>query len=169
MTYALLALAVLGSAAIAGVWWLGGPNWTALESSMAGIVIGGGMVWLVRVLATAVVHQEAMGFGDVTLLAMIGAFLGWQPAVIVFFLAPLAAVFMALGRLLLRGEREIPYGPFLCLAAAATVVAWPTLWDYSGDCFALGWKLIVFVVVCLALIVVLLPPVRWLLSKLRKA
>ena len=80
-----------------------------------------------------------MGFGDVTLLAMIGAFLGWQAAVIVFFLAPVAAVVVAVGRLLLRGEKEILFGPFLCLAAAATVLAWPTLWDYFDRYFALGW------------------------------
>ena len=92
MTYALLALAVLGSVAIAKVWSIGGPHWAGLGSGLAGIVIGGGLVWLVRILATAAMHQEAMGFGDVTLLAMIGAFLGWQAAVIVFFLAPLAAV-----------------------------------------------------------------------------
>ena len=142
MTYALLALAVLGSVVIAKIWSIGGPHWAGLASSLAGIVIGGGLVWIVRILATAVLHREAMGFGDVTLLAMIGAFLGWQAAVIVFFLAPLAAVLVGLGRLLLRGEKEIPFGPFLCLAAAATVLAWPAIWDRGYPYFSLGWKLI---------------------------
>jgi len=168
MTYALLALAVLGSLAIAKVWSIGGPHWAGLGSSLAGIVIGGGLVWLVRILATAALHDEAMGFGDVTLLAMIGAFLGWQAAVIVFFLAPLAAVVVGLGRLLLRGEKEIPFGPFLCLAAAATVLQWPAIWDYCDRFFALGWKLIAVLLGCLVLMVVLLPPVRWLLSRFRR-
>ena len=167
MSYALLALAVLGSAAIAKIWSIGGPRWAGLESGLAGMAIGGGMVWLVRILGTAVLHREAMGFGDVTLLAMIGAFLGWQAAVIVFFLAPLAAVVVGLSRLLLRGEREIPYGPFLCLAAAATVLAWPTLWDFGYQYFRLGWVLIAVLFGCLLLIVVLLLPVRWALSRLR--
>ena len=51
MTYVLLALAVLGSAAIAKIWSIGGPHWAGLASSLAGIVIGGGLVWLVRILA----------------------------------------------------------------------------------------------------------------------
>ena len=169
MTYALLALAVLGSVAIAKTWSIGGPHWAGLASGLAGIAIGGGLVWLVRILASAVLHREAMGFGDVTLLAMIGAFLGWQAAIIVFFLAPLAAVVVGLGRLLLRGEKEIPFGPFLCLAAAATVLAWPVLWDIGYPYFSLGWILIAVLIGCLGLMVVLLLPVRWLLSRLGRA
>ena len=79
-----------------------------------------------------------MGFGDVTLLAMIGAFLGWQAAVVVFFLAPVAGSGRWPGPLLLRGENEIPYGPFLCLAAAATVLAWPAIWDFCYRVFLSG-------------------------------
>ena len=41
---------------------------------------------VVRVLGSQVLRREAMGFGDVTLMAMIGAFLGWQAAVLTFFL-----------------------------------------------------------------------------------
>ncbi|MGO9110991.1 MAG: prepilin peptidase [Thermoguttaceae bacterium] len=168
MTYVLLAMAVLGSLIIAKLWSIGGPHWIGLTSGLAGIVIGGGLVWIVRILASAVLHREAMGFGDVTLLAMIGAFLGWQAAVVVFFLAPLAGVVVGLGRLLLRGEKEIPFGPFLCLAAAATVLGWPAIWDFSYPYFSLGWKLIAVLIGCLGLMVVLLPPVRWILSRLRR-
>jgi prepilin signal peptidase PulO-like enzyme (type II secretory pathway) len=131
------------------------------------MAIGGGLVWIVRIVASAALHREAMGFGDVTLLAMIGAFLGWQAAVAVFFLAPLAGVVVGLGRLLFRGEKEIPYGPFLCLAAVATVLAWPAIWDFGDRYFSLGWMLIAILVGCLGLMVVLLPPVRWILSWLR--
>jgi len=168
MTYALLAMAVIGSLVIALVWSIGGPHWAGLGSGLAGVVIGGGLVWLVRILATAALHREAMGFGDVTLLAMIGAFLGWQATIIIFFLAPLAAAGIGLVRLFLRGEKVLPFGPFLCLAAAATVVKWPVIWDYCDRYFALGWMLIVVLVGCLGLMVVLLPPVRWILSLLRR-
>ena len=70
-----------------------------------------------------------MGFGDVTLMAMIGAFLGWQACLIVFFLAPLAGLVLGLVQLILRRGKHIPYGPFLCLAALATIVGWATIWN----------------------------------------
>ncbi len=178
-TYALLALAVLGSIVIAIIWSIGGPHWVGLASGLAGIVIGGGLVWIVRIVASATLHREAMGFGDVTLLAMIGAFLGWQATIVVFFLAPLAAVVVGLCRLLLRGQKEIPFGPFLCLAAAATVLAWPAIWELGSQgtlnekrvCFpyfTLGWVLIAILIVGLGLMVVLLPPVRWIMSRLHR-
>jgi prepilin signal peptidase PulO-like enzyme (type II secretory pathway) len=168
MTYALLTMAVLGSLVITEIWSIGGPHWAGLGSGLAGIIIGGGLVWLVRILATAALRREAMGFGDVTLLAMIGAFLGWQAAVVVFFLAPLAAVAVAVGRLLLRGDTEIFFGPFLCLATAATVLGWPAIWDFGDRYFSLGWILIAILIGCLGLIVVLLPPVRWILLRFRR-
>ena len=61
---------------------------------------------------------RAMGFGDVTLMAMIGSFLGWQPCLVIFFLAPFAGLAIGLFSLVLHRQSEIPYGPFLCLAAA---------------------------------------------------
>ena len=82
-----------------------------------------------------------MGFGDVTLMAMIGAFLGWQPCLIIFFLAPFAGLVIGVLRLILFRDREIPYGPFLCLATLVVIVAWaririslgrPSPWD--GSC-----------------------------------
>ncbi len=175
MTYALLAMAVLGSAVIAKIWLIGGTHWAGLASGLAGMAIGGGMVWIVRIVASAAMGREAMGFGDVTLMAMIGAFLGWQAAVVVFFLAPLLALAVAVGRLLLRGETEIFFGPFLCLAALCTVrcwwsvplLDWPGVWDFGEVYFLMGWKLIVILIVCLGMMVVLLPPVRWILSRLR--
>ncbi len=167
-TYALAAIALLGSAGIAGVWHVGGIHWAGLSSGIAGLVIGGGLIWIVRILGSAVLHREAMGFGDVTILAMIGAFLGWQAAVIVFFVAPLAGLVIGIVRLVAQGEKEIPYGPFLCLAAVGTVLCWNPIWERTSPYFGLGWKLIVVLVVCLGLIVVLLPMVRWMLAVFRR-
>jgi prepilin signal peptidase PulO-like enzyme (type II secretory pathway) len=167
-TYGLIALATVGSIAIAGVWWHGGPRWAGLASGLAGVGIGGGLVWIVRLFASAAMQREAMGFGDVTLLAMIGAFLGWQATIIVFFLAPLVGVVFAIARFLLRREDEIPFGPFLCLAASICVVAWPAIWSFAGEhYFSFGWKLLVVLLGCLAMLLLLLPPVRFIVDRFR--
>ena len=81
------------------------------------MAVGGVAVWLVRIVGSLALGQEAMGFGDVTLMGMIGAFLGWQPALLVFFLAPFTGVLIAVSQWLLTGRKDIAYGPFLCLAA----------------------------------------------------
>jgi leader peptidase (prepilin peptidase)/N-methyltransferase len=115
-------------------------HWRGLWIGVQGLLVGGGLIWSVRLLAGVVFRREAMGFGDVTLLAMIGAFLGWQAAVLTFFLAPFPALAQVLWKLLrslgkrLRGEqllesdREIPYGPYLSMTAAALVLGWPWIW-----------------------------------------
>lgn len=72
--------------------------------------------------------REALGFGDVTLMAAVGAIVGWQAAVIAFFIAPFYAIGFSIVRVVLFGEREIPLGPFLAAATATVVLAWPTLW-----------------------------------------
>jgi len=92
----------------------------------------------------------------VTLMAMIGAFLGWQPGLIIFFLAPLAGVVVGVFQLIFFRESEIPYGPFLCIATAGTIVAWAPIWNRAQDWFALGWLLVVLMGICLALLPLLL-------------
>ena len=168
-TRLILAMGLVGSAAITGAWKSGLMHWCGLLSALVGLAIGGGIVWIVRVLGSSVLGREAMGFGDVTLMAMIGAMLGWQAAVIVFFLAPLLGIVVGLIGWAVRGQREIPYGPFLCLAAMTTIVGWAPIWGYFQPAFALGWWLLAVLAACLAMIVVLLPLVRAILSLFRRA
>ncbi len=85
-----LPMATLGCLAIAFVWSRDGERWHGLTSSLIGMAAGGAVIWNIRFIASLILQREAMGFGDVTLMAMIGAFLGWQPMVIVFFLSPFA-------------------------------------------------------------------------------
>jgi len=99
-----------------------------LIDSLLGIVIGGGIIWLTGFLFDAVYFKllkrpaiqgetESMGGGDVKLLAAIGAFLGWQYAVLTFFIAPFLGAIIGVFNLLLKKDHTIPYGPFLSVAA----------------------------------------------------
>jgi leader peptidase (prepilin peptidase) / N-methyltransferase len=105
-----------------------------------GLAIGAGLTQSVRVLGSRMLGREAMGFGDVTLMAMIGAFLGWQAAIMTFFLGAfvgLAHAFWKLviyvkkwlgGRKLSSADRELPFGPYLSMGAMILVFTWTWLW-----------------------------------------
>lgn len=140
---ALIGLA--GVAAIVAVWFRGGESWVGLLTALVGIIGGGAMVWAVRIVGSAALRKEAMGFGDVTLMMMIGAFLGWQPTIFIFFIAPFAGLVVGLTQLILRRDDVIPYGPFLCLAAMAVIIWWADFWNQDPHgfqaIFQLGWLL----------------------------
>ena len=97
-----------------------------------------------------------MGFGDVTLMMMIGTLLGWQACLIVFFLAPLAGILVGLLQLAVRKDDVIPYGPFLCLAALAVIVLWVPIWSWAEPIFQMGWIVPIALGVCLLLLALLL-------------
>jgi len=84
-----------------------------LMGSMLGAAVGGGMVFFFALVGELVFRREALGFGDVKLMAMVGAFLGWKVAVATFFISPFFGLFYGLPLLLLKGEHVMPYGPFL--------------------------------------------------------
>lgn len=101
-------------------------------NSLLGIVIGGGIIYITGKLFDLVYFKmlkkppidgetESMGGGDVKLLAMIGAFLGWQGAVLTFFIAPFFGLIVGVANLLIKKEHTIPYGPFLSLAAIVSL------------------------------------------------
>ncbi len=152
----ILLMGSVGTAVIALVWFPGGPHWAGLLTSLVGVVASGGIIWAIRIVGGAVLRREAMGFGDVTLMAMIGSFLGWQPCMMIFFLAPFAAIAFGILSLILRRGPEIPYGPFLCLLAVLVIVRWAAFWERAAPIFALGWLLVVILLICLLLMVPLL-------------
>jgi leader peptidase (prepilin peptidase)/N-methyltransferase len=67
-------------------------------------------------------ETESMGGGDVKLLAMIGAFLGWQKVILTFFLAPFFGAAIGIINLIIRRQHTIAYGPFLSLAALISLL-----------------------------------------------
>jgi prepilin signal peptidase PulO-like enzyme (type II secretory pathway) len=166
-TFRVLRMALMGALAIAVVWFRGGLGWQGLLTALVGMLASGGLVWLVRIFCTVALRREAMGFGDVTLMAMIGVYLGWQSCVVVFFLAPLAALIVGVLRLVLSRDREIPYGPFLCLAALFLIVRWQGIWDYTQHIFMLGWFVPLLMLACPVLMALMLFAWRLILGVFR--
>ena len=125
----LLGIWVAGLIGISYVYSLGPGNlhWLGLLNSLIGLAVGGGIVWLIRIVGSLSLRKEAMGFGDVTLMAMIGAFIGWQGATMAFFLSPFAALLVVLVHLVLVGNKPLPFGPYLCVATLLTILAWPIM------------------------------------------
>ena len=124
-----------GIVGIAAAWWIGGLAWNGLLSGLAGLVVAAAMIWLTRAGASRALGREAMGFGDVTLMAMVGSWLGWQACVLTCFIAVFVGLVHGGLQVLFHRETELPFGPSLCLGAAAVVVAWRPLWARAAASF----------------------------------
>jgi len=88
-----------------------------LINSFLGALAGGAMIYGMGMLGELAFKKEAMGGGDVKLLAMIGAFLGWKLTILTFFIAPLFGSVVGIILKIREGRDVIPYGPYLSLAA----------------------------------------------------
>lgn len=92
----------------------------SLQDSLMGLALGGGILWLVSVLFLWIRKKEGMGFGDVKLLAMLGAFLGWKAVIFTLVTSSLVGALVGYLGLRLSGKdssQPIPFGPFLALGA----------------------------------------------------
>jgi len=118
-----------GLVAITVVFQIGGVHWLGLASSLMGLAVGGGIVWSIRLVGSWAMQVEAMGFGDVTLMAMIGSFIGWHASVAAFFLAPLAAIVIVLIQFVITRDRATPFGPYLCAGTVLTLVFWDEVYN----------------------------------------
>lgn len=156
------ALVVVGWLAIAAAWWGGGQRFDALQSVLVGMAVSGGLVWAVRAGASAALGREAMGLGDVTLMAMVGSWLGWQPCVLTFFLAAFIGLGHGLLQVIRHQEHELPFGPSLCLAAGVVVVAWQPLWHATRIHFERPGQLAAVVAAVVVLTAITLAGWRWL-------
>ena len=91
-----------------------------VASSVLGMFLGGGLFFLVAVLS-----RGGMGGGDIKLVAMIGAFLGWQAVFVTIFFGALSGAMVGIGLMLLKkkGRKDpIPFGPFLALGAFLAMI-----------------------------------------------
>lgn len=94
--------------------------WLGWQSSLIGIVAGGGVIWLIIELYYRLRKEEGMGGGDAKLLAMIGAFLGWRAILFTLFAASLVGSVVGVSLMFLQkkdGKLAIPFGPYLAFGA----------------------------------------------------
>ena len=104
--------------------------------STAGLVTGAGLTWLARQISSRVLGQEAMGSGDVTLMAMIGSYLGWQGVTLAFLVAPLTGITFGVLIRMISGKTYLPYGPWLSIAAVIVLFTWSHLWEQTRMIFS---------------------------------
>jgi leader peptidase (prepilin peptidase)/N-methyltransferase len=90
------------------------------RESFLGVIVGGGVLAVVALAYYGVTKREGMGGGDIKLLAMIGAFLGWNGAFISLFFGSLLGAFIGVFFMIKEGKDTkyaLPFGPFLALGA----------------------------------------------------
>jgi leader peptidase (prepilin peptidase)/N-methyltransferase len=116
--------------------WLGwtqsevvGPHLNGFLAALFGYLIGGLWIWGARILGTLGFGKEAMGLGDVHILAAVGAVTGWIVPSMVFFVAPVFGLVWALYLLIGRKQKELPYGPWLAAATGVTLLFYDAFWD----------------------------------------
>ena len=99
--------------------------WTNPLESAIGILVGGGLLYGVAAGYWYLMKKEGMGGGDIKLLAMIGAFLGWKGALMALVMGSFAGSMVGIGIMLLRGKDlkyAVPFGPFLSLGAVCSLL-----------------------------------------------
>ena len=93
-----------------------------LMDSVIGALAGGGIIYLTGFLGKLAFKKEAMGGGDVKLMAMLGAFLGWKLAILIFFLAPFFGTPAGLYIKFVKKHDIIPYGPYISIAGFVVMI-----------------------------------------------
>jgi leader peptidase (prepilin peptidase)/N-methyltransferase len=108
--------------------WLPPGSWRlGLATGLAGALAGMLMLRGVRFLFGLGRGIEGLGMGDADLMMMAGAFIGWQPVLLAFFVSVGPALVFAIAQLLTRGGQSLPFGPSLALGVLITILTWPAL------------------------------------------
>jgi leader peptidase (prepilin peptidase)/N-methyltransferase len=97
-------------------------------AALTGMLVGSGLVYAVGVVGTRIFRKPAMGFGDVKLMGLLGAFAGWIGVIQGFFVACLLGSIVGVVILLRSRSRYLPFGPFLALGCLF-VILWPGLFE----------------------------------------
>ncbi len=156
-------VACAGVGIVVTAWCVGGDHWAGAVTAMAGLAVSGGLIWATRTGASWALGREAMGFGDVTLMAMAGAWLGWQACLLACMLGVFIGLAHGLTQLLVRSESELPFGPSLCLGLAIVVVGWRPVWDMASPQFERPLDMVVVA----GLVITMTAATLWVWARLR--
>jgi leader peptidase (prepilin peptidase)/N-methyltransferase len=95
-----------------------------VKESLIGMIIGFGFFYLVALLGSAIFKKEALGGGDIKMMAMVGALMGWKTVILTTFLGSLTGSVFGILLIALKGKEkksQIPFGPFLALGTIITL------------------------------------------------
>jgi leader peptidase (prepilin peptidase)/N-methyltransferase len=109
-----------------------------LGHAVLGAALGFGILWLVGVGGSWMLKQDAMGGGDIKMMAMVGAFLGWKGVLLTIFLGALLGSLIFVPLALAGRKPLVPFGIFLALGAAAAYLVGPALFAWYLGTMGLG-------------------------------
>jgi leader peptidase (prepilin peptidase) / N-methyltransferase len=107
---------------------VGGLN--SVLAALFGAAVGFGILWIVGVAGRWAFKEEAMGGGDIKMMAMVGSFVGWQGVLLTIFLGALAGTAIFLPLTLIGRKKLVPFGVFLAMGAAVTYVIGPSIIEW---------------------------------------
>ena len=102
-------------------------GFSTIANAMLGAAAGLALLWAIGALGARMFKEEAMGGGDIKMMAMVGAFVGWQGVLLTVFLGALLGTLVFVPLSFLGRKRLVPFGVFLSIGAAATWLAGPTV------------------------------------------
>ncbi len=108
-------------------------QWLGWLNSLAGILVGGGSLLIVAFVYHLLTKKEGMGGGDIKLLAMMGAFLGWRSVPFIIFASSLTGSVVGIAIMLVQkkdSKLAIPFGPFLAFGAVLYVFCGKEIIDW---------------------------------------
>lgn len=115
----------------------GESTWLAgLISSLIGLAVGFGFFWGVGFLGKLAFKKDAMGFGDVKLMGGLGALLGWQAVFFILFVSSCFGSIVGISLIAMKKHErssQIPYGPYLALAAYVWLIGGNRWWGMYMD------------------------------------
>jgi leader peptidase (prepilin peptidase)/N-methyltransferase len=117
----------------------GWPVWAvSLAGAFIGALIGGGSLWLMGWLWEKLRGVEAMGLGDVKMMFMVGAYLGWRLTILTIFLGVFSGSFIGIGLMIRQGRKDmqmlLPFGIFLGIGSILALLVGPQIVEwYAGQ------------------------------------